>query len=196
MEAQATPQIFGPDGQPVEMSARRKHELQQEGIRQLFERHARQQSCQVATLVLARTTREEVAKHSNLGQLKTGSRRMAFALCFQIRERFLITSRTPPAWVHDRHRPISERRRREIIRQFRDRPDAVAHRAASQIIGDAEFSGSIVDTWRNAFEEAANADKVSKAIAGDARPGNTGAEVAAEAAREGDVSLGDASRES
>jgi hypothetical protein len=144
-------QLVGPDGQPVE-SEQKKLETQQDIIRRLFAGHAERQMCQVASVILGQTTTSIV--RPSIHPVRTGATRMSFSLAFRLRGRFLEASKQPPASIEDPHRPISERRRREVRRFFRERPDHVAHLAADRIIGDAEFSGSIVDTWRHSFEEA------------------------------------------
>jgi hypothetical protein len=67
--------------------------------------------------------------------------------------------------------------------------------AANAIIDDAEFSGSIVDSWAKTFQEAAEREKVAKALGVDAGETNQRATATAEAARTSDVPRGDAPHE-
>ena len=190
----ATSGLIGPDGQPLE-SPQLKRERQQQAIRNLFERYATEYLCKAATRVLRESTKQTTLRLVGARPMITGPERLSALTARQLRERFLETSVKPPAWVNDPHKPIGKRARREITREFQQRPRHLCHRAASQIINDIEYAGYVMEGWRNAFGEARNAAE-QQASGGDDRSADAGAPPPEEAARQGDVSLGDAPDES
>lgn len=183
--------LVGPDGEPVE-SPQLKREQQQQMIRNLFERYAKQQLLRSANYVLQQATRKIFLRLIGARPVLNGPTRLSAHLSLEIRARFLITSLIPPAWVNDRHKPIGKRARREITRQFRERPRHLQHTVASRIIDDIEFAGHVMESWRTAFGEAQRAEEIANALGVDAGRTAERAQATAEAIRTRNVSGRDA----
>lgn len=185
------PQLVDSSGNPVE-SDQLKTRLQQLAVTNAIEEWSRRQLCALASGVLANATKKLIGSRTSIGQVKPGAQRMAFWVAFRVREHFLKTATQPPAWVNDYKIAVPNRRRRAIIREFRDRDRRLLHLAASAIISDTEFASATLATWNTAFQEAKDAEDTARALGVDAGRTHSAAIAAAEADRARDVSLRDA----
>jgi hypothetical protein len=179
--------LVDPSGEPA-LSDQAKQRYADQAIQRLIQRRVVLMLMQEASAVLARSVRDRLLAFVPIAPVRSGPARMSFALCFQIRLRFIATNLEPPSWIRDKYSGMSGRMRRRVVEQYRDRDRNVLHQAANKVIHDAEFAGHIVDVWKEEFD--ASKPENYRRTAGRAL---IGAEAPAEDLVASGVSGGDAS---